>query len=178
MLKSYINIRALGSRFSLRKVTMLITSPSLTLPICQFLQFAKKQYLGQGKSAVCTWIIATKSKIQGICQQNYHISTTYRKLKCFQESQRNTSHAHLPQLGLKMIEKPRKKYFAFDEHILFCHHTVAPRTKAALNRICTSKIQLRIQIGANWRSAPMKSLHSQTLSLESLLKLIRKTFIK
>lgn len=54
-----------------------------------------------------------------------------------------------------------------------------PRTKASLNTISISKITVRIQPRVNKRiSAPITSLHSQTLHLESHLKLIRKVFFK
>lgn len=45
-----------------------------------------------GESVIFTGIIATKSKIQGICQPNNHISSTYRKLQIYPKVLRDNSY--------------------------------------------------------------------------------------
>lgn len=115
------------------------TSLSPLYPSVSLFSLFKKQYLRGGQSAVFTWIIATKSKIQGICQQNYHISTTYRKLKCFQKSQ--SLICTFTSVGSENDgEIEKKKYFVLCDHIFF-HDTLVSRTKAALDLISISEIQ-------------------------------------
>lgn len=45
-----------------------------------------------GESVIFAQIIATKSKIQGICQPNYHISSTHRKLQIYPKVLRDNSY--------------------------------------------------------------------------------------
>lgn len=165
--------------FHHEKVAVFETPLSPTSGLCQFLQFLKKQNLEEGKSAVFTWIIATKSKIQGICQQNYHISATYRNSNA---SRGLKGILHMNTFTSPESENDREmegKTLCFVQPQILQSTLKFPRTKASLNTISISKNTVRIQTRGNKRIfAPIPSLHSQTLHLESHLKLIRKVFFK
>lgn len=68
-----------------------------------------KNYLEGGGSAVFTWLIATKAKIQGPYQQNYHISTTYRKLRILPEVSKENLNVHLTSIGSENNREMKKK---------------------------------------------------------------------
>lgn len=65
-----------------------------------------KNYLEGGESAVFTWLIATKAKIQGPYQQNYHISTMYRILP---EVAKENLNVHLTSIGSENNKEMKKK---------------------------------------------------------------------
>lgn len=166
--------------FHHEKVAVFVTPLSPTSGLCQFLQFLKKQYLEEEKSAVFTWIIATKSKIQGICQQNYHISATYRNSNA---SRGLKGILHMNTFTSPESENDREME---EKNTLFCTTTnssvylkVSKDKSLSEHNFHFKRNTVRIQTRVNKTiSAPITSLHSQTLHLESHLKLIRKVFFK
>lgn len=166
--------------FHHEKVAVSVTPLSPTSGLCQFLQFLKKQYLEEEKK--CCFHLNHSNQVQNTGYMSTKLSyfCHIQKLKCFQRSQRNTSHEHFYLAWVWKWQRDGEK------NTLFCTTTnssvylkVSKDKSLSEHNFHFKKNTVRIQTRVNKRiSAPITSLHSQTLHLESHLKLIRKVFFK